>query len=142
MSRTPPYNVWYAMLQRCENPNAQAYHNYGGRGISVCKRWHSFKNFWADMKSGYRKGLTIDRVDNDGDYQPSNCCWVTRRQQANNCRFNRTVSYNGKTLTLSEWEDETGINQQTIKTRLNYGWSIEKALTLKPVIGRNQYFRV
>lgn len=86
MSYHPIYNSWDCMWQRCTNPNAKGYKNYGGRGIKVCKRWKKAKNFIDDMLPNWKKGLTIDRINNDGHYTPSNCRWATFKQQRNNQR--------------------------------------------------------
>lgn len=131
-SGTPIYGVYRAMLNRCYYVKDVAYKNYGGRGIAVCDEWKkSFVNFygWA-IANGYSKELTIDRIDNNGNYEPSNCRWVTYKEQANNTRKNRFIEYNGTTLTLSQWSEKTGISQSAIERRINLRhWTIEKALT-------------
>ena len=125
------YYIWCAMRYRCENPTDPAYSNYGARGIKVCNRWQSFENFRADM--GRRpKGKTLDRIDNDGDYEPSNCCWSTYVEQTHNTRRNRWVTFNGKTLIVSDWARETGISESLIRYRLNHGWTTKQALTTQP----------
>lgn len=110
------YMCWTAIKQRCNNQNAQAYRNYGGRGITYCDEWEQFKPFceWA-LANGWQKGLDIDRIDNDGDYSPDNCRWVTRRENTNNRRITIHLTVNGETKPLTIWEDETGINRATIK---------------------------
>lgn len=142
------YGVWNSMKQRCENPRSSSYENYGGRGIAVCAEWkNSYEAFrsWA-IDNGYDPdtdpGLcTIDRIDVDGDYEPSNCRWADAKKQANNCRNNRRVTAFGKTQTAAEWADETGIKYPTILFRLRNGWDPETALTLPPQVGRNQTWR-
>jgi len=134
-SYNPVYRVWQAMIQRCENEEHPAFANYGGRGIAVCPEWHSFKSFAADM--GLRpKGYSIDRIDNEGNYQPDNCRWATTKQQLNNTRRNHSVTLFGRTQTVAQWVEELGIKQPTLYARLNtYGWPIERALT-EPVKAR------
>lgn len=128
MSRTHINSVWRSMLDRCQNPNNVAYRNYGGRGIAVCERWKEFKNFFADM--GDRpKGYQIDRINNDGNYEPGNCRWATPRQQQNNKRGTRILEFNGKSQSIGDWSLETGIKWQTLRGRLRNGWSIERTLT-------------
>lgn len=137
---------WNGIKNRCYNPNSQNYEDYGGRGITVCDEWQEFEPFyeWA-MANGYDENApsseyTIERIDVNGDYEPSNCRWATDKEQANNRRNNHFITYNGKTKTLSQWEDELGIKQSTLKCRINnYNWSIERALTEKPFKGKNQY---
>lgn len=125
----PVYRTWYHMLQRCENPNSIGYQNYGGRGITVCGEWHDAEKFigWAVL-NGWRKGLTLDRIDNDGNYEPSNCRWATRKEQAQNKRNNRFITFNGKTQTLAGWAEEIDISPNTLQYRVLH-WPIERALT-------------
>lgn len=129
MAKTAIYNIWQHIHQRCENPKDAAYENYGGRGIKVCERWNSFENFVADM--GIRPtGYSIDRINNDGNYEPSNCRWATTKQQLNNRRNNRVLELNGERKTVAEWADQLGVKYDLIRNRVDrYGWSIERALT-------------
>jgi len=128
-SRTKLYRVWVCMRDRCNNPNANAYPGYGGRGITICEEWEDFPAFesWA-LSSGYAPGLSIDRKDNDKGYAPDNCRWATQREQSNNRRSNRHLSLNGKTMTVSEWSRELGINRSTIHSRLRAGLPVAEAL--------------
>lgn len=127
MRDTPEYEIWASMRSRCTNPNVRVFKNYGGRGISVCERWNSFQNFYADM--GQRPiGMTIDRIDNDQGYSKENCRWASLEQQQNNTRRNRFLTHNSKTMTLQQWAREIGIPRERIKHRLNLGWPIEFAL--------------
>lgn len=141
MAGTRLHHIWKTMKQRCYNPNTANYKNYGGRGIEVCEEWkNSFENFysWA-IKSGYTDDLTIDRVKVDEGYNPSNCRWSTYKEQSNNKTNSRVIEFNGETRTLAEWSDKTGIKNATIWARLKSGWSVEDALTIIPIVGRNQY---
>lgn len=123
------YHSWTNMIQRCTNPNNKAYHYYGDRGITVCKRWrNSFENFLGDMGE-VSEGYQIDRVDNNGNYCKSNCRWVTSKINNRNRRDNYLETYNGKTQCLVEWSEEFGINYHTLRWRLDHGWSIGKAFT-------------
>ena len=98
------YNKWGSMKTRCYYPKSKDYKNYGGRGIKICDEWLNYDNFrnWS-ISTGYQEGLTIDRIDNDRNYEPSNCKWVTMKEQQRNKRNNRIITYNGKSLTLVEW---------------------------------------
>lgn len=125
------YNIHSSMMQRCTNPKYKSYSNYGGRGIKVCEEWFSFECFqdWA-MANGYTDELTIDRIDVDGNYEPSNCRWATSKAQNNNRSNNRLLTFNGETHTMSEWADITGIKYQVLACRiLNHKWPVERALT-------------
>lgn len=130
-SRMPLYSVWRAMRQRCQNAANPVYEHYGGRGIRVCDEWQGFAAFsdWA-MTNGYRAGLTIERIDNDGNYEPSNCTWIPQSQQSNNTRRNRILTFRGKTMNLAEWADRLGINPATLGGRISRGWGIEATLTI------------
>lgn len=135
-SKTRLYNTYYGMLQRCHNPHFRFYSLYGGRGISVCSEWRedfmAFKK-WAD-DNGYSAELTIDRIDVNGDYEPSNCRWVTHQEQMLNTRRNRILTHDGKSMCISEWAKETGIRRETITRRIDVlGWSVGDALTKEVV---------
>lgn len=114
----PWYNSYRSMMDRCYREKAANYSNYGGRGIKVCEEWHNIENFekWA-KESGYKEGLTLDRLDTNGDYAPDNCRWATRKQQANNRRNTVYVTIDGVTKTLSEWADFVGISRSAISDR-------------------------
>lgn len=131
--RSRLYRIWKAMKWRC-NPKSPDYKHYGARGITVCKEWeHSFEAFrdWA-MAHGYAENLTIDRINNDKGYSPDNCRWITQGKQNLNKRNNHTVTYQGRTQTLSQWAKEFGLNSSTLHRRLKEGWPVEKALTTPP----------
>ena len=132
LSKSSTYNSWLKMRTRCNNKTVINYAAYGGRGIRVCVRWDtSFENFLADM--GERPpNKTLDRIDNDGDYTPSNCRWATRSEQARNRRSTRMLTYDGRTQCLEAWADQLGINSVAIHTRLKRGWPLADALTRGP----------
>lgn len=143
MRYTRIYNIWKSMQQRCKNPNSINYKNYGAKGVLVCKEWSdNFEAFrdWA-MANGYNDNLTIDRINVNGNYEPENCRWVSYKEQANNKSNNRLVEFKGEIHTLGEWSSITGVKLSTIWARLQRGWSIEKTLTTKVVVGANQYTR-
>ncbi len=134
LHQNPLYKKWQGMKTRCTNKKAANYHDYGGRGIKVCGEWeHDFLSFykWA-IANGYADGLTLDRIDVNGDYCPENCRWATIEEQNNNQRNSRVLTHNGKTQTVGQWAKETGLNYQTIRRRIDIlHWSVEKALTTK-----------
>lgn len=130
-SRTRLYRIWCAMKARCNNPNTMYYSEYGGRGIAVCDEWSSsFEAFrdWA-LENQYNPSLSIDRIDTNGNYEPSNCRWVGCVAQANNRRSNVVFTMNGETHTLKQWSDILGVNYNTVRSRVWSGWTIERALT-------------
>lgn len=132
------FGIWKGILQRCTEPNFHHYRYYGGRGIVVCEDWMSFQCFrdWS-LSSGYSDDLAIDRIDNDGDYTPQNCRWVTTKEQARNTTRNTFITFQGKTLCLAEWAERLGISASAISKRIGRGWSVEKALT-DPLRGNNE----
>ena len=117
------------MKARCSNPNNPHYKYYGGRGITVCEEWQHVDKFreWA-YNNGYKPGLTIDRIDVNGNYEPSNCRWVTMQEQQFNKTDSHLITYKGETKCLAEWENQLGIDHRTILARLNNGWTVEQAL--------------
>ena len=122
------YSAWGAMIQRCTNPKTVHYDRYGGRGIKVCDRWlNSYVDFLADM-GRCPAGMEIERIDNDGNYEPGNCCWATRKAQNRNTSLCRLLTFRGQSLAVAEWAEILGINHRTIMSRLNMGWSEERAL--------------
>lgn len=126
----PEYRVWAKMIARCKNHHDPAFKHYGGRGIRVCKRWHDFKLFLQDMGPRLSNEHEIDRVDNNGDYEPGNCRWATHIEQANNKRNNVRFEHAGERLTAPQWSRKTGLSATLIRTRiLKLGWSAEQALT-------------
>ena len=123
---------WSAMLARCENPRHPGFLSYAGRGIRVCQAWHNFDAFLEDVGLRPGKEYSLDRVNNDGNYEPSNVRWATREQQHRNKRNNRNIEAFGKIATLAEWAEITGIRKQTIRMRLERGWNNEDALSSAP----------
>ena len=135
-SKTRAYLAWRRMLNRCYLKTAMDYKNWGGRGISVCDRWRNFENFVSDMGQPPTV-LTLDRINNEGNYEPGNCRWASRREQCRNRRFNRVFSLNGKTQLLVDWARDIGISEVTLRSRIDIlCWPLEKALTHPPVAGR------
>jgi hypothetical protein len=130
LHKSSEYAIWHAIKQRCYNKDADHYEDYGGRGIQMCDRWlESFMNFYEDMGPRPNKSLSIDRLDNSGNYEKSNCEWRTKKEQSNNTRRNHILEHNGEKKTISEWARYLNISKRTILARLRYGWSIERTLT-------------
>lgn len=128
MSRTPIYNAWRGMIERCTKPTHKSCAFYGGRGITVCRRWLKFENFYADM--GDRPaGRSLERRKNDKGYSPTNCYWATRKEQMNNTRSNFMLEFNGVRKHAREWAADLGITQRGMAARIAHGWSIEQACT-------------
>lgn len=128
---TREYRIWNAMHRRCSNPRHKHWHRYGGRGITVCCRWtgkNGFSNFLADMGK-VPDGLTLERLNNDKGYAPSNCVWATRKQQGRNTSRIILVTVGDRTQCVQAWLDENGIPMGTYLSRLSYGWSRERAVS-------------
>ena len=129
-SGKPLYCLWVAMKQRCLNPKAQNFKNYGGRGISICDRWLSFENFVKDMLPTFQKGLTLDRINNDGNYEPNNCRWATHLEQGKN-------KQNSPPKELLDQLENIGLTWGNYKNRLYIGWSEHEARTIPKGVKRN-----
>lgn len=131
MKKTRLYRIWSGMKDRCLNPKSKYWNAYGGRGITIFQDWiDSFESFrdWA-YQSGYSEKLTIDRIDNNKGYSPDNCRWATYKEQENNRRNNHILTINGISKTASEWADYYGISSNVFISRIDSGWSIEKAIS-------------
>ena len=124
------YLSWRDMMRRCYVPTMKEYPYYGGRGISVCNRWHTLKNFMQDM-GRKQKGMTIERIDNDRGYSPDNCKWATRAEQRRNTKQNRWITHNGITLCVTDWARSLGCSPTAIFHRLASGWSTDDAVSIK-----------
>lgn len=131
MSKSKIYRIWAGMKNRCYNKNAKPYKRYGGRGVLVCDEWlDSFENFygWA-IASGYEEGLTIERIDNNGNYAPNNCKWIPLGRQASNRSRNKSIKYKGEVHNLAEWCRKLGISYSLVHNRINkLGWTFEQAV--------------
>lgn len=131
MTKTRTFRIWQKMRRRCNDPKEQNYSRYGGRGITVCDRWaDSFETFLADM-GVCPDGMTLDRVNADGNYEPANCRWATMLTQSRNRTNNVILEHDGRSMCMSEWAAETGIRIGTLWWRHRAGWSVERILTTK-----------
>jgi hypothetical protein len=133
------WRAWNSMRQRCENTRHRQYKDYGGRGIKVCDRWQVFEHFLIDMGEA-PADLTLERLDNNGDYEPANCAWRSRKAQSRNRRDNRQITYKGQTKCLSEWAEQYSLSKSTLKYRIDKGWTLGEALTL-PATKTNSVLR-
>jgi hypothetical protein len=139
-SNSPTYLSWVAMKARCDNPKHIGFADYGGRGIRYDEKWILFENFLADMGLRPSGAHSIDRIDNNGPYDKSNCRWATRKEQARNKRTSRLITHNEKTLQLYEWSAITGLNPETICARIKRGWPVAEALgeQFDPLLYKNR----
>lgn len=146
LSRTSVYTLWCHIVSRCTNPKNKVYVNYGGRGISISNQWqHSFELFYAyisQLPNFGVKNYTLDRINNDGNYEPDNVRWATWTEQQRNKRNTHLVTYNNETRPLVEWESITGIGRSTLAQRLKLGWSVEKTLTQIPIRRTNAQTKI
>jgi len=131
-SSTREYRIWKAIHTRCTNTRQETWEDYGGRGITVCDRWlgpNGFLNFLADMGCAPSDSHSIDRIDNDGNYEPGNCRWATPKEQTRNARSNINLEFNGQTRSIGEWSEIVGFPYHTLRSRILRGWTAQKALT-------------
>lgn len=128
LTKTRTHRIWQAMLTRCRNPKVPNFNHYGGRGITVCDRWLEFEHFYADMGE-CPEGFSIDRIDVNGNYDPNNCRWATRKEQANNTRSNVYIEFEGLRLTRTQWEEKLGLGRTTLRSRIRSGMTIPDALS-------------
>lgn len=135
---SPEYHAWASMWSRVRDSTKHAYHRYGGRGISVCDAWKDFTVFLSDMGQRPSPLHSLDRKDNDGNYEPGNCRWATRHEQMNNVRHNRRITIDAITMTSPQWSRESGVSAATIRERLNRGWS-ERDAVWTPIGMRSKY---
>ena len=137
-SNTKLYAIWCSIKQRCFYKKSSNYKNYGGRGISICDEWkENFKTFYDwSINNGYKEGLSIDRIDVNGNYCPENCRWATITEQANNKRNNIQIEFNGVKKTISYWAKETGLSRETIYKRIYKGWNTKDALTKQKMLNQ------
>lgn len=126
---SPEYTAWAHMVDRCDNPKNPAYKNYGGRGITVCERWRTAANFLADIGPRPTERHSLERINNDFGYSPSNCRWATPKEQCNNKRTNRRLRFDGRVQTVAQWSRELGIGTSNIWNRLIDGWSTQETLS-------------
>ena len=132
LGKPKTYSHWVNMKTRCLNKNNVKYKSYGGRGITICTEWLKFENFhyWA-INNGFKKELTLERIDVNGNYCPENCTWITMEQQAKNKRNSKIITYNGLTMNVAEWSRYLGLGKETVRERLKKGWNIQDALSPK-----------
>jgi hypothetical protein len=127
-SNTRVYTVWRGMMTRCYNDKHDTYQKYGARGIRVCDRWKTFENFLADMGEK-PAGMTIERINNDGNYELGNCRWATPAEQARNRRSSRFITYKGASLTIAEWAERMGVKVHVLDNRLRRSWPLDRVFS-------------
>lgn len=135
---TRTYKCWCGMKARCTQSSRKGWFDYGGRGITFCERWNSFENFLEDMGEAPKK-MTLDRINVNGNYEPSNCRWASAKQQANNRKNNTLITYQGKTQTLQQWSDEIGVARDTLSLRIKSGMPLDRAMSSKRLHRSDKY---
>lgn len=130
---SPEYIAWGKMRDRCRNPNSPKFKDYGGRGITVCDEWDSFRRFFADVGAKPSPAHSIERVDNARGYSPDNVIWALPRDQSRNKRNNIRLTFRGETLVLTDWAKRIGLCKRTLSWRIRVGWGVERALTTPPL---------
>ena len=135
MSQTA--RCWDNMIDRVSDPKATSWDRYGGRGIIVCERWRTFANFLADMGEK-PSGLTLERIDNNGNYEPLNCRWATPKEQGQNRNTNVFLEFSGRRLNIAQWAEVIGISRFILYERIRRGWSVEDALTTPRVVPKDK----
>lgn len=138
LSKTEPktFHVWRGMRARCEKQYHKSYDDYGARGIAICDRWQDFGLFFADMGRA-PDGMTLERIDNDGNYEPGNCRWATHKEQANNRRSNVFVMHEGVQLTMAQLAEAVAIPRDTLERRLKMGWPMDRAVSQPVKVQKN-----
>lgn len=127
---TPEYTAWLAMIDRCTNPKCVGFKRYGGRGITICERWRrDFAAFFADVGPRPAPKHSLDRKDNNGNYEPGNVRWATRTEQNRNKRTNHWIEYDGRRMLITDWAREMGVSTTAIRLRLARGWTVAATLT-------------
>ena len=137
LTKTRLYNIWGDMKQRCLNAKSKEYHRYGGRGIKICSEWvNCFENFYNwSFKNGYSDELTIDRINNDGNYEPNNCRWVTTKEQKRNWSRNIFITYKGETKCVQDWCEKFGLHNNVVCNRYRKGFPLDMVFSKKSFKG-------
>lgn len=135
MTKSPEHGIWEGMRKRCRNETEKCYKDYGGRGIKVCERWSRFENFYADMGPRPSPKHSIDRINVDGDYEPGNCKWSTRREQSINRRTTKLITYKSVTMSPLEWAEVLGVSLSSLFSRITRGWATEEIIEVPYVLG-------
>ena len=135
-------HIWNGIKHRCFNPKNKAYNDYGAKGITICKEWLIYDNFkeWS-LNNGYTDNLSIDRINNDGNYEPNNCRWTDKYTQARNRSDTKWIEFNNEIKSLAEWCEIYNVHPDTVGDRLRVGWTVERALTTKTKTSFKQYRR-